>query len=181
MRSVFSTNVSILFLVALLLSACAGGDHSGQNKKQVYIDANLLFSISYPEMWAPFLKAHGPANYSGDAISWHIKKNKQRDDFLSLVVISIPENGFITELDLLQEVLTDIYPNASFTVSGTDNLPAGLAFVLDGYTPQQTFRAWTLNRNGRHYLMICASTPEKFAEYLPLFKTIIQSFQVLDS
>ena len=117
-QSVFLKNALVLILFALVLTACAVGKQSSESKKQVYIDANLLFSISYPEMWAPFLQASGPSNYAEDAVSWQIKNRNQHQDFLSLVVISIPENGFITELGLLKEVLTDIYPNASFSASG---------------------------------------------------------------
>lgn len=154
-------------------------DQGGQIKKQSYINANLFFSISYPEAWASSLLPPEQTLYPADSVIWEVNKEQLPGKHLTLAVVAITRTSIVSGREIMQEVLTDLYPN--FTVNSLEagNLPAGPAVVLHGYTPQQTFRVWLINGAYRQYLIICAAAPEQFAERIPLFAEIAQSFQTL--
>ena len=175
--------IASMLASALILASCTlSRDKIEQAKKQSYIDANLFFSISYPEAWAsslvPVDQAYYPS-YADNSVVWNVKKDDHSDGRLILSVISIPENGLIPATEMMQEVMTDLYPNFTISSIETNNLSAGPAAMSHGYTPRQTFRVWLVTGDERHYLIICASSPEQFSRYLPLFEEIAQSFQIL--
>lgn len=167
-------------LTALLVSGCSSSSKdSVWHKKQAYIDARLQFSISYPQSWGTSQAVPDLGSYSVDSVSWEIRNDELNDqDDLVLTVVSLPRSGVITGPDVLDEVLTDIYPNLTFTDRKNVEIPAGSAIMLTGHTPQTTFRGWSISGNKRDYLLIAVSSPEKFNEYLPLFEEVTESFRI---
>jgi len=174
--------ISILTSALILASCTLSHDKIEQTRKQSYIDTNLFFSISYPEAWAsslvPIDQAHYHS-YADNSVVWNVQKDFHSDGRLMLAVISIPENGFIPAAEMMQVVLTDLYPNFTISSIETSNLSDGPAIMSHGYTPRQTFRTWLVTGAERHYLIICASSSEKFSRYLRIFEEIAQSFQIL--
>jgi hypothetical protein len=151
---------------------------SGQNGLQAYIDANLLFTISYPERWAPFLAATGSGPYSPYSVGWEVREDGLNND-VSLRVISIPKHEIIPGIDPTR-ILLDLYPNLTLVSQEEVPLPAGPANKLHGYTPHKTLQSWVITGDQRLYLLIFTSPPEYFASQAELFQQIVLSFEFVN-
>lgn len=164
-------------LICILFSGCSiSKGSSGQNGLQAYIDANLVFSISYPETWAPFLSATGPGPYSPYSVAWEVQEEGLRND-VSLVVVSIPNHEIVPGIEPTR-ILFDLYPNLTFVNREQVTVPAGLADKLHGYTPHKTLQSWIISGDQRLYLLIFTSPPDYFASQVMLFQQIVLSFEI---
>ena len=172
----FATTVGLLF--ALFLSACSmPNEPAGMLDKQTYIDANLQFSISYPEDWAPFLQHARKDSNPFESVQWDVKKEGLNNDF-SLQVISLISTVFVPDAQPA-DILFDIYPNLTLTSKSVATLKVGEANKLDGYTPHKTVRAWIFRSSLRDYLLVFTAPPEFFAGHSTLFDDIANSFEIL--
>lgn len=174
-----------LFLILLASFAClilSGCNlirgSSGQNGLQAYIDANLIFTISYPEKWAPFLSATGSGPYAPYSVSWEVREEGLNND-ISLVVISIPKHEIVPGIEPTG-ILLDLYPNLTFVSQKEVPIPAGQANKLHGYTPHKTLQSWVISGDQRLYLLIFTAPPEYFARQDELFQQIVLSFEILE-
>ena len=166
------------FILAVSLCGCSmPKSDSLTSDKQTYIDANLQFSISYPQSWSPFHAQISQGPFDHKAVVWEVKQEELNND-ISLQVISILTTQFIPDAQP-SDILFDIYPNLSLVSRKDAALEIGEAERLDGYTPHITVRAWIFRTSLRDFLLIFTAPPEHFAGQSDLFDEIVQSFEVL--
>ena len=169
----------LLFLVlavCIALAGCSiGKKPSAPEGLQTYIDANLRFSISYPESWADFLSTTGYGPYGPYSVDWNVQKEGLNND-ISMMVISIPLHEVVPGIKA-ETILLDLHPNLIITGNEAESLPAGEASRLSGYTPDKTLQAWALDNSRRHYILVFTAPPDYFATQMTLFNSIAHSFE----
>ncbi len=169
--------LATLFFTVFLCCCSMPQQQSLATDKQTYIDANLQFSISYPQSWAPFMEQARQGLLEKNSVLWEVFKKGFNND-LSLQVISILSTEFILEAQPA-DILFDIYPNLTLVSRVNTTMRDTRAEKLDGYTPHKTVRAWILRSSLRDYLLIFSAPPEYFAEQSDLFDEIANSFEIL--
>ncbi len=166
-------------LLLIVVAACAPGKGFAPDvPRQSYIDANLHFTVSYPESWGTSLSPAGVAPYPSHSVVWDIPPAGPRKG-LSVIVVSLPRHDIVPRTAPL-ETLRDIYPNLTLVGRTDETLPAGDAERLDGFTPHDTVRAWSVAGEASSYLLVFTASPEDFSALAERFREIAESFAILE-
>ena len=172
----------VFLLMMFFINSCtsAGQARDNQNRKQVYIDANLLFEISYPEEWA---RAQRPINLSPlsrQTTTWRIDQKKSGALLLELSILSLPAElnpyGYTGLENIVKEQNNELIVHASEEIV----VPAGQSRKLKGNTLRSTYELWLILGEQRHYIISCSTATNVFEQHQNQFQQIVDSFKTLE-
>ena len=172
----------VFLLMVFFINSCtsAGQTRDNQNRKQVYIDANLLFEISYPEEWARAQRPISLSPLSKQTTTWRINQEHGEDFLLELSILSLPAElnpyGYIGMENIIKE------QNAELIIHTREDIavPAGPTKKLAGKTPRSTYELWLFLGDQRHYIISCSTATNAFEQHQKQFQQIVDSFITLD-
>ena len=171
----------ILIFLVLLINGCMSAEQTRekQPRKQVYIDANLLFKISYPEEWTRMQRPAKPAPLSKQTTTWRIDQQQGRENLLELSILSIPTERNPYGYAGLEIIINE--QNSEFIIKTREEtvLPTGPARKISGQTPQATYAIWLYLGKQRHYIITCSATTAVFEQHQKQFNQIVNSFKTL--
>lgn len=173
--------VVVSIFLTLFCAACMPGEQSTepQQRKQVYVDANLLFEISYPEEWARAQQPRTLHPLSRETTTWRIGTNNGSEP-LELSILSISTGQNPDGYDGLKNILRQQHENLAISAVEELDIPAGPSQKLVGETIQRSFDIWLHLGPKRHYIISCSSATKVFPQQREQFAQIIDSFKILE-
>ena len=172
----------IFFFLVLSVCSCmfAEQKNGNQTRKQVYIDANLLFEISYPEEWSRAQKPITLSPLSRQTTTWRIDRKQGEELLLELSILSLPAElnpyGYTGLENIVKEQNDGLIIHSSEEIL----LPAGQARKLKGKTLRSTYTLWLFMGEQRHYIISCSTATNAFEQHQNQFQQIADSFKTLD-
>ena len=171
----------VFICLTLLLYGCMSTDKSSekQPRKQVYIDANLLFEISYPEKWTRMQRPVKPTPLSKQTTTWRIGQQQGEELLLEFSILSLPTERNPYGYPGLETIIKEQNDELIITGSEETTFPAGPTRKLGGQTPSATFKFWLYLGEQRHYIITCSAATAVFEQHQKQFQQIVNSFKTL--
>jgi hypothetical protein len=151
-----------------------------QTRKQVYIDANLLFEISYPEEWARIQAPITMRPLAKETVTWHFDHKNNKNTPVKFSIISLAKERNRDGYSSLEKRLTEQIGNLKITERRLITLPVGRVQEFSGTTAGETFAIWLYLGKMRHYIINCSASTAVFEQYRPMFIQIADSFMVIE-
>lgn len=172
----------LLALLVLLFCSCmpAGYSLTGQPRKQHYIDANLLFEVSYPEEWARSQQPMTLRPLGKETTTWRISHKNDKNLLLELSILSLEKERNPNGYQGLEELLLEKNGDLVITSRKLIRLPVGSVKKLEGATPEESFEIWLHLGDKRHYIISCSAATSSFDQYQQQFKQIADSFMAIE-
>ncbi len=169
----------VLICLTFLLCSCMSTDKSSekQPRKQVYIDANLMFEISYPEEWVRIKRSPNLTPLTRQTTTWQISDQQSRELLLELSIISIPAERNPFGHKGLKTIINEQHNNLIIEASEETILPAGPARKISGQTQHITYDFWLYIGRQRHYIVTCSAAATAFELHQEQFQQIVDSFK----
>ena len=171
----------ILIFLVLLINGCMSAEQTRekQPRKQVYIDANLLFEISYPEEWTRMQRPVKPTPLAEQTTTWQIDQQQGKEHLLELSILSLPAERNPYGYTGLETIINEQNNKLIITISEETAFPAGPTKKLGGQTPYATFEFWLYLGKQRHYIITCSAATAVFEQHQKQFMQIVNSFKTL--
>lgn len=116
-----------VFVLLMLLFGCLsdGKRLANPTRKQVYIDANLQFEISYAEAWVLTPEPITLLPYSKNTVTWRIDPENSSKRLLRLTVVSLAAARNPYGYDGLENILHELNSNLLIKTRELNRLPVG--------------------------------------------------------
>jgi hypothetical protein len=169
-------------ILALLFCGCMPDGYSltGQARKQLYIDANLLFEVSYPEEWALSQQPMTLRPLAKETTIWRISHKNDNIYPLVLSILSLSKERNSNGYKGLEELILEQNGDLIITTRNLISLPVGPVQKLVGATPDESFEIWFHLGEKRHYIISCSAATSDFELYRLQFRQIADSFMVIE-
>lgn len=172
----------IFLLIIFSISGCMPSEKTleKESRKQVYVDANLLFEISYPEEWARSRKPISLSPLSKLTTTWIVEQQQEQELNLELSILSLPSELNPYGDSGLEDIIKK--QNSELIIHSNEDvvITAGPAKKLRGKTLRSTYEIWTIKDDQRHYVISCSAASYFFEQYQDKFHQIVDSFKTLD-
>ncbi len=172
----------VYIMLAFLLCSCMTADKSSdkQSRKQVYIDANLMFEVSYPEEWVRIQRPINQTPLAKQTITWRINNQQSKQFLLELSIISIPVERNPYGYSGLETIINE--QNSELIIQSSEEtiLPVGPARKVSGQTPRATYKLWLYLGEQNHYIIYCSTATAVFEQHQKQFQQIVDSFKPLN-
>jgi hypothetical protein len=168
-----------LLILSLIFCSCMPTDKSAdkQAHQQVYIDANLMFEISYPEEWARVQRPTNLTRLTKQTTTWRINNQQSKDLLLEFTVLSIPAELNPYGYSGLETILTEQKSGLIIKSKKETTLPVGPAITINGDTSRTSHVIWLYLGEQRHYIICCSTATAVFEQNQNQFIQIVDSFK----
>ena len=170
------------FAVAiLLLTACSfvsSKTTDGMAKQSYYFDANLRFSVSYPETWK---RVSAPTAAEPDTVAWAPKEHGLTLGGPGMLfrVVSRPPARWKDDAAAIRADFAASHAEAILDKNQLETLPAGPAHSFIAHSPKRTFLVYLVTTSERDYLLEFSAKRKAFEGLVPLFRDIAATFRPL--
>jgi hypothetical protein len=150
-----------------------------QTHKQVYIDAKLLFEISYPEKWTRIQAPTTMRPLAEETVTWHFDHKNNKNTPANFSILSLAKERNRDGYNSLEKRLIEQIGNLKITERRLMTLPVGQVQKFSGTTAGETFAIWLYLGKVRHYIIKCSASTAVFEQYRPMFIQIADSFMAI--
>lgn len=167
----------LLILCSFLLNGCFSSMMDKLPAKniseQLYIDARLHFAIKHPLRWKRLQIPVSSTEYRKDTIRWQIQGDNRSDGEMLIRSLSASPDKDLP--DLLSSYLAET-PELQTSEVVPVELAAGNGLKLLGQDDQQGRLTLVIKGQARDFIISLVSPSDRFAELLPIFQDIVNSF-----
>lgn len=173
------TRILTCSLLAFFLAGCQPAFmkklSTNETDEQLYINAELDFSVEYPLAWKRKIIPVSSPDYSANSHCWIIGgSTKERSDSGLMQIESLPKKKSALAEHLKQFLSSQ--PQWQTEALTPINHSAGEALQVLAQDAATRYQIITI-RGQRHDFIIVLSTPkDTFAQFLPVFEQVIDSF-----
>jgi hypothetical protein len=170
-----------LVILVLLLAACSfisPKTVGGMAKQSYYFDANLKFSVSYPETWK---RVSAATAADSETVAWAPKEHGLALGAPGVLfrVVSRPPAHWKDDAAAIRADFAAAHAEAVLDKNQLETLPAGPAHSFLAHSPKRTFLVYLVTTSERDYLLEFSAKTKAFEGLVPLFRDIAATFRPL--
>ncbi len=175
-------HLTVFFVLTLLLFGCMsdGNRLANQTRKQLYIDANLQFEISYAEEWVLTPEPMTLRPFGKETVTWRIDPEYSDSPLLKLSIVSLSAARNQYGYNGLENILHTLNSNLLIKTRELSNLPVGATRKLTAETANDAFEVWLYIGKKRHYMINGAASTPITKQQRQMFEQIARSFRTID-
>lgn len=173
----FLTTILLLIVTAGCINKAVPNEETeNAQDEQLYIDAEMGFTILHPLHWEKIQLPVSSPDYRQDTLSWEIPGAGETAR-MDIRVFSEQSSEMRLE-DLLQEFMLDKPEHSSEEIVPYQHV-AGETIVTTIYYPEHAQRLFAILGDKQTFILSFFASSEGFVEYLSLFEKIAESFREL--